>query len=37
MDIAQQQFTSLLRQRHRLAARRHDDFNIFNQKEIAGR
>jgi putative ABC transport system permease protein len=35
MDIAQQQITSLLRQRHRLAEGREDDFNIFNQKEIA--
>src|SRR6195256_2662762 len=33
MDAAQQQITSLLRQRHRLAADREDDFNIFNQKE----
>jgi hypothetical protein len=37
MDIAQQQITSVLRQRHRLAVRRHDDFYIFIQKEIAGR
>jgi putative ABC transport system permease protein len=35
MDIAQQQITSLLRQRHRLTPGREDDFNIFNQKEIA--
>ncbi len=35
MDIAQQQITSLLRQRHRLTADQGDDFNIFNQKEIA--
>jgi putative ABC transport system permease protein len=35
MDIAQQQITSLLRQRHRLGDGRDDDFNIFNQKEIA--
>jgi putative ABC transport system permease protein len=35
MEIAQQQITSLLRQRHRLGAGREDDFNIFNQKEIA--
>ena len=35
MDAAQQQITSLLRQRHRLTAGRDDDFNIFNQKEIA--
>jgi putative ABC transport system permease protein len=35
MDIAQQQITSLLRQRHRLISDQSDDFNIFNQKEIA--
>jgi putative ABC transport system permease protein len=35
MEVAQQQITSLLRQRHRLTAGRDDDFNIFNQKEIA--
>jgi putative ABC transport system permease protein len=35
IEIAQQQITSLLRQRHRLGAGRDDDFNIFNQKEIA--
>ena len=35
MDTAQQQITSLLRQRHRLTDDRSDDFNIFNQKEIA--
>jgi putative ABC transport system permease protein len=35
MDIAQQQITSLLRQRHRLTEGRDNDFNIFNQKEIA--
>jgi putative ABC transport system permease protein len=35
MEIAEQQITSLLRQRHRLTAGRDDDFNIFNQKEIA--
>jgi putative ABC transport system permease protein len=35
MDIAQQQITSLLRQRHRLTSEQNDDFNIFNQKEIA--
>ena len=35
MEIAQQQITALLRQRHRLSAARDDDFNIFNQKEIA--
>jgi putative ABC transport system permease protein len=35
MSTAQQQIASLLRQRHRLAAGRDDDFSIFNQKEIA--
>ncbi len=35
MEIAQQQITSLLRQRHRIADANDDDFNIFNQKEIA--
>jgi putative ABC transport system permease protein len=35
MEAAQQQITSLLRQRHRLSAGKEDDFNIFNQKEIA--
>ncbi len=35
MGIAQQQLTSLLRQRHRLTDGQADDFNIFNQKEIA--
>ena len=35
MDVAQQQITSLLRQRHRLSSEQSDDFNIFNQKEIA--
>jgi len=35
MEIAQKQITSLLRQRHRLGEGRDDDFNIFNQKEIA--
>jgi putative ABC transport system permease protein len=35
MDIAQQQITNLLRQRHRLTSDQSDDFNIFNQKEIA--
>ena len=35
MEAAQQQITSLLRQRHRLPAGRDDDFNIMNQKEIA--
>ncbi|HXR04694.1 MAG TPA: ABC transporter permease [Verrucomicrobiae bacterium] len=35
MDAAEQQITSLLRQRHRLPAGRDNDFSIFNQKEIA--
>ena len=35
MEVAQQQIVSLLRQRHRLSAGQPDDFNIFNQKEIA--
>jgi putative ABC transport system permease protein len=35
MEVAQQQITALLRQRHRLAADHDNDFNIFNQKEIA--
>jgi putative ABC transport system permease protein len=35
MEIAQQQIASLLRQRHRLTEGRDNDFNIFNQKEIA--
>jgi putative ABC transport system permease protein len=35
MEIAEQQITSLLRQRHRLTADHDNDFNIFNQKEIA--
>ena len=35
MHVAQQQITSLLRQRHRLTANQNDDFNIMNQKEIA--
>jgi putative ABC transport system permease protein len=35
MEIAQQQITSLLRQRHRLTTSQDDDFNIFNQKDIA--
>jgi len=34
MEIAQQQITALLRQRHRISDG-NDDFNIFNQKEIA--
>jgi len=35
MEAAQQQITSLLRQRHRLPTGSEDDFGIFNQKEIA--
>jgi putative ABC transport system permease protein len=35
MEVAQQQITSLLRQRHRLALDHENDFNIFNQKDIA--
>jgi len=36
MDAAQEQITNLLRQRHHLdGSGRDDDFNIFNQKEIA--
>jgi len=35
MEAAQQQIASLLRQRHRLMPGQNDDFNIFNQKEIA--
>ena len=35
METAQQQITSLLRQRHRIRDVNSDDFNIFNQKEIA--
>jgi len=35
MDSAEQQITALLRQRHRLTAGQDNDFNIFNQKEIA--
>ncbi len=35
MEMAQAQITSLLRQRHQLPADRDNDFNIFNQKEIA--
>ena len=35
MEIAQQQITSLLRQRHHLSSDQKDDFGIFNQKEIA--
>ncbi|HTC51643.1 MAG TPA: ABC transporter permease [Steroidobacteraceae bacterium] len=35
IPIAQQQITRLLRQRHRLLEGDSDDFNIFNQQEIA--
>jgi putative ABC transport system permease protein len=35
MEAAQQQIEALLRQRHRLGEGRENDFNIFNQKEIA--
>jgi len=35
MESAQAQIVSLLRQRHRLAPGQNDDFNIFNQKEVA--
>ena len=35
MTIAQDQITGLLRQRHRLTPGDSDDFNIFNQKDIA--
>jgi putative ABC transport system permease protein len=35
MESAEEQITSLLRQRHRLPVGRDNDFNIFNQKEIA--
>ncbi len=35
IPIAQDQITRLLRQRHRLLAGQNDDFNIFNQQEIA--
>jgi putative ABC transport system permease protein len=35
VQAAQQQITSLLRQRHRLVEGNEDDFNIFNQKEIS--
>jgi putative ABC transport system permease protein len=34
MALAQDQITSLLRQRHRLRDGQEDDFNILNQKEI---
>ncbi|HEV2703825.1 MAG TPA: ABC transporter permease, partial [Steroidobacteraceae bacterium] len=35
IPIAQDQITRLLRQRHRLLPGANDDFNIFNQQEIA--
>jgi putative ABC transport system permease protein len=35
IPIAQEQITRLLRQRHRLLSGDSDDFNIFNQQEIA--
>jgi putative ABC transport system permease protein len=35
IPIAQDQITRLLRQRHRLLVGTNDDFNIFNQQEIA--
>jgi putative ABC transport system permease protein len=35
MTAAQTQITALLRQRHNLAADQEDDFDIFNQKDIA--
>ena len=35
MSAAEEEITSLLRQRHRLTPGHDDDFNIFNQKEIA--
>ena len=35
IPIAQDQITQLLRQRHRLLPDNPDDFNIFNQQEIA--
>ncbi|HTY49234.1 MAG TPA: ABC transporter permease [Steroidobacteraceae bacterium] len=35
MQVAQEQITRLLRQRHRLETDAPDDFNIFNQKQIA--
>ena len=34
-DVVEQDITALLRQRHRLTDDRDDDFNIFNQQEIA--
>ena len=35
MDAVEREITALLRQRHRLGDDRKDDFNVFNQKEIA--
>ncbi len=35
MESAQQEIGNLLRQRHGIPAGREDDFNVFNQKEIA--
>ena len=35
VDVVQQQIVGLLRQRHRLPPGHEDDFNLFNQKEIA--
>jgi putative ABC transport system permease protein len=35
MESAQSEISSLLRQRHRLSAGQTDDFDIFNQKDIA--
>ena len=35
MTEVEQEIKALLRQRHRLAADQNDDFNIFNQQEIA--
>jgi putative ABC transport system permease protein len=35
MDAVEREITALLRQRHRLGEDRKDDFNVFNQKEIA--
>jgi len=35
MQLAQKNITVLLRQRHRLSGEQADDFNIYNQKDIA--
>jgi putative ABC transport system permease protein len=35
MEVAQQEIVNLLRQRHGLSEGKEDDFNVFNQKEIA--